>query len=198
MQAIEASLGDEKRKLDQLRAEQQEADLDAKIERLLEQHRAIDENEAAMQSDLDRAKAKRTSIMSELDILATRDESLQKDKNSAMLKMKELKGAIDELIETAAINKTITLEGDEAAADLSQMEHSSAIQVLTDLLETKGDIERIQSKNVDFFKSLHSEYAKKVRELEAVEDKFNQCVAVIPETEENTMKLTHEINQLRD
>ena len=123
MQAIEASLGDEKRKLDQLRAEQQEADLDAKIERLLEQHRAMDENEAAMQSDLDRAKAKRASIMSELDILATRDETLQKDKNSAMLKIKELKAAIDELIETAAINKTITLEGDEAAADLSQMEH---------------------------------------------------------------------------
>ena len=37
-----------------------------------------------------------------------------------------------------------------------------------------------------------------MRELEAVEDKFNQCVAVIPETEENTMKLTHEINQLRE
>ena len=42
-------------------------------------------------------------------------------------------------------------------------------------------------------KGLENTYIKKVRELEVIEDKFNQCVAIIPETDENTIKLTMEI-----
>ncbi len=45
---------------------------------------------------------------------------------------------------------------------------------------------------------LEADYAKKVRELESIEDKFNQCVAIIPETDESTIKLTHEITKLKD
>ena len=48
----------------------------------------------------------------ELEILASRDESLQKDKNQSMVKIKELKNTIGELIESAMIDKTIDLGED--------------------------------------------------------------------------------------
>ena len=50
---------------------------------------------------------KRTSLRQELDILGNREESLQKNKNSTRMKVKELERAIEELIESAIINKTI-------------------------------------------------------------------------------------------
>jgi hypothetical protein len=34
---------------------------------------------------------------------------------------------------------------------------------------------------------------KKLRDLEMMEEKFNICVAVIPETDENSIKLSEEI-----
>ena len=49
----------------------------------------------------------------ELEILATRDEALQKEKNQSMVKIKEIKNTIGELIESALIDKTIDL-GEEA------------------------------------------------------------------------------------
>lgn len=43
-----------------------------------------------------------------------------------------------------------------------------------------------------------SEVKAKARELEKMEDQFNQCVAVIPESDENAIKLTEEISRLKD
>lgn len=47
-------------------------------------------------------------------------------------------------------------------------------------------------------KQLEVEYARKVRDLEVIEDKFNQCVAIVPETDENTIRLTHEMQKLKE
>lgn len=43
-----------------------------------------------------------------------------------------------------------------------------------------------------------SEVKAKAKELEKMEDQFNQCVAVIPESDENAIKLTEEIARLKD
>ena len=37
-----------------------------------------------------------------------------------------------------------------------------------------------------------------MRDLETIEDKFNQCVALVPETDENTIRLNHEMKQLKE
>lgn len=37
-----------------------------------------------------------------------------------------------------------------------------------------------------------------MRDLEVIEDKFNQCVAIVPETDENTIRLTHEMQKLKE
>ena len=37
---------------------------------------------------------------------------------------------------------------------------------------------------LDEMKNLESEYARRMRELERMEEAFNQCVALIPETDE--------------
>jgi len=57
-----------------------------------------------------------------------------------MLKVKELATTIEELIESATINKSITLEGDEPA-DLTSMDRTKVIETLNSLLETKGEID---------------------------------------------------------
>ena len=89
MQAIEGSVADEKRKLEQLRVEARQAELDTKIERMQEEYRTLDEAFLAAQKEMDKATAKRASLRNELDTLAARDENLQKEKNSAQLKLKE-------------------------------------------------------------------------------------------------------------
>lgn len=51
---------------------------------------------------------------------------------------------------------------------------------------------------IEGFKALEQEYAKKVKELEVIEEKFNQCVAIIPESDEATIKLTGEVEKLKN
>lgn len=94
------------------------------------------------------------------------------------------------------IDKTITFC--EENEDPQSLEKPEILSRLGALLDDKGQIDNDQPKTVENLKSLESEYAKKVRELEAIEDKFNQCVAIIPETDENTIRLTHEITKLKD
>ena len=66
------------------------------------------------------------------------------------------------------------------------------------MLYTKGELDQEQPKTLSFLQIQQVNYAKKARELEAIEDKFNQCVAIIPETDESTMKLTDEITVLKN
>ena len=74
---------------------------------------------------------------------------------------------------------------------------------LTQMLMSKTTIEQQQQQNLnleslDKLKELEQTYSVKVKELEEIEDKFNQCVAIIPETDENAIRLTHEIQKLKD
>lgn len=57
--------------------------------------------------------AKRASMRQELDLLATRDESLQKNKNQTMLKINELERAIEEEVESLLIDNAVELAGAE-------------------------------------------------------------------------------------
>ena len=131
----------------------------------------------------------------ELDVLALRDESLQKDKNQALIKIKEISHAINELIESALIDKTINL-GDEIE-DPQSLEKDYIITKITEILDTKGEIDTEVAKTVESLRSLETTYFKKVRDLEAIEEKFNVCVAIIPETDENQIKLSGEIQRLK-
>ena len=139
--------------------------------------------------------AKRTALRHELDALASRDESLQKEKNSALMKAKELTNKIDEMLEAALLEKTIDYDDEGGAQTLSR---DQLLVKLARVLETKGELAGEQALTLEGLKALESEYSKRVKELEAIEDKFNQCVAIIPETDENTMRLTHEIQKLKD
>ena len=139
---------------------------------------------------------KRTSLRQELDILGNREESLQKNKNSTRMKVKELERAIEELIESAIINKTIQF--DAAEEDPQSLNRQQVIAKITQLLDKKGDIDSTTPKTFDNLRGLESEYAKKVRDLEVIEDKFNQCVAIIPETDETSLRLNHEIQKLKE
>lgn len=128
--------------------------------------------------------------------MAMRDETLQKDKNSASMKMKELKSTIDERIEGAIIDKTIEFEED--AATLNALPKDQLIDKLQEILVSKGQVDAEACKNFDSLRNFEKDYANKVRELEAIEEKFNQCVAIIPETDESTIRLTHEITKLKE
>lgn len=132
----------------------------------------------------------------ELDNLATRDESLQKDKNQTLFKIKDLTTSIDEHIESALIDKTIDL-GDDIV-DPQTLNKDQIIAQICGILDSKGEIDTEAPKTVESLKGLENTYTKKVRELEVIEDKFNQCVAIIPETDENTIKLTCEIQKFKE
>ena len=124
-----------------------------------------------METELKKLTDKRGSMKQELDVLAMRDESLQKDKNQALIKIKEFTHAIDEHIESALIDKTINL-GDEIE-DPQALEKSQIVAKITEILDTKGEIDTEVEKTVDSLKSLEKTYFKKVRDLEAIEEKFN-------------------------
>lgn len=52
--------------------------------------------------------------------------------------------------------------------------------------------------SADDLEDLEKEWTKKLKELERKEEQFNYCVAIIPETDENAIKLTEEIQRLKD
>ena len=132
----------------------------------------------------------------ELDTLAIRDESLQKESNQSRMKIKDLTRLIDEQIESALIDKTINL--DENIEDPQQLNKDQIMIKLVEILDSKGEIDNEVPKTVENLKGLENEYTKKVKDLEIIEEKFNQCVAVVPETDERTQKLLQEITKLKE
>ena len=132
----------------------------------------------------------------ELDTLAIRDESLQKDNNQSRMKIKELARLIDEQIESAFIDKTIDMG--EEIGDPSQLGKEQIISRFVEILDAKGEIDTEAPKTVENLRGLEKEYVKKVKDLEIIEEKFNQCVAIIPETDENTIRLTNDIQKLKE
>ena len=132
----------------------------------------------------------------ELDTLAIRDESLQKESNQSRMKIKDLTRLIDEQIESALIDKTINL--DENIEDPQQLNKDQIMIKLVEILDSKGEIDTEVPKTVENLKGLENEYTKKVKDLEIIEEKFNQCVAVVPETDERTQKLFQEITRLKE
>lgn len=112
-----------------------------------------------------------------------------------MIKIKEMTRIVDESIESALIVKTIDFGDCEDPQSLSK---ESIMDRLVNLLDTKGELDPQAPKTIDNLRRLEGDYSKKVRELEAIEDKFNQCVAIIPETDENTIRLTQEIHKLKE
>lgn len=52
--------------------------------------------------------------------------------------------------------------------------------------------------SIEHLEEHEATYRKKVKELEKMEEQFNQCVSIIPESDEGAIKLTGEINKLKD
>ena len=169
--SLEASLEEERVKLQNLQGATREGAADDQVERLQAEYQEQDAKFGTMETELKKLTDKRGSMKQELDVLAMRDESLQKDKNQALIKIKEFTHAIDEHIESALIDKTINL-GDEIE-DPQALEKSQIVAKITEILDTKGEIDTEVEKTVDSLKSLEKTYFKKVRDLEAIEEKFN-------------------------
>ena len=112
------------------------------------------------------------------------------------MRVKELTFAVDEHIESALIDKTIAL-GDDVP-DPSQLSKEELVAKMSELLDVKGELDTEAEKTVENLRVLETTYIKKVRELESIEEKFNQCVAIIPETDEATVKLSREIQKLKE
>lgn len=47
-------------------------------------------------------------------------------------------------------------------------------------------------------KQLESQYLSKMKELELKEEQFNQCVVIIPESDENAIRLTTQIQEMKN
>ena len=169
--SLETSLEEERVKLQNLQGAAREGAADVQVERLQAEYQEINDKIDIIETELKKETDKRGIMKQELEVLAMRDESLQKDKNQALIKIKEITHAIDENIESALIDKTINL-GDEIE-DPQALEKSQIVAKITEILDTKGDIDTEVEKTVDSLKSLEKSYFKKVRDLEAIEEKFN-------------------------
>jgi hypothetical protein len=111
----------------------------------------------------------------ELDLHSLRDEALRKDKNTARIKAQRFAHTLEQKVDQARINKVV--EGFSSC-------HSTDEAV-------KFVKEWLVGKNQD--KTSPQELERKIQELDQREEKFNQHVAVIPESDEVAIQLTAEI-----
>lgn len=77
--------------------------------------------------------------------------------------------------------------------DLSQPDTKKLIKSLRVLLKEKTELEDEDIESANQIKHLESEYSKKMKDLQVKEEQFNQCVVIIPESDENAIRLTTEI-----
>lgn len=61
------------------------------------------------------------------------------------------------------------------------------------LLKEKTELDDEDIESANQIKHLESEYSKKMKDLQVKEEQFNQCVVIIPESDENAIRLTTEI-----
>jgi hypothetical protein len=77
--------------------------------------------------------------------------------------------------------------------DLSQPDTKKLIKSLRVLLKEKTELDDEDIESANQIKHLESEYSKKMKDLQVKEEQFNQCVVIIPESDENAIRLTTEI-----
>jgi hypothetical protein len=77
--------------------------------------------------------------------------------------------------------------------DLSQPDTKKLIKSLRVLLKEKTELDDEDIESANQMKHLESEYSKKMKDLQVKEEQFNQCVVIIPESDENAIRLTTEI-----
>lgn len=77
--------------------------------------------------------------------------------------------------------------------DLSQPDTKKLIKSLRALLKEKTELDDEDIESANQIKHLESEYSKKMKDLQVKEEQFNQCVVIIPESDENAIRLTTEI-----
>ena len=79
--SLEASLEEERVKLQNLQGAAREGAAEDQVERLQAEYQEQDAKIGTIQTELKKLTDKRVSMKQELEVLAMRDESLQKDKN---------------------------------------------------------------------------------------------------------------------
>ena len=77
--------------------------------------------------------------------------------------------------------------------DLSQPDTKKLIKSLRVILKEKTELDDEDIESANQIKHLESEYSKKMKDLQVKEEQFNQCVVIIPESDENAIRLTTEI-----
>jgi chromosome segregation ATPase len=192
---VAASLQEEQDKLQKLQSEASSS-TGADLDKLQEEYRRIDEELQTMQRQKNQATVQQVRLRQELDTMAIRDEALQKEKNTLRIKAASHQNLMDEQLDNARINQVVELD--------DEMENSPAVMLasMADYLKGKlsGKTQGIDQlpETLDGMKDLEAEYAKRVKELERMEEQFNQCVALIPETDEGVIRLTEEIQKLKE
>lgn len=89
---------------------------------------------------------------------------------SARMKAKDLENGLNEQIEGVLIEKSVDFEEGEDPQSLSR---EQLLIRLSELLDKKGEIDIGASKTLENLKPLEAEYAKKVKDLEVIEERFN-------------------------
>jgi len=99
---------------------------------------------------------------------------------------------LEEVLDAAKLHQTID------QVDLSQPDQKKLISDIKALLKDKAELDDNQIAQPQFIKQLEIEYGKKMKELQLKEEQFNQCVVIIPESDENAIRLTTEIQQIKN
>lgn len=186
---LEKSLAEEKRKLESISG----ASISEKeIAKHQKEHAELEHTIAGLHKDRDAIKARQAKSRSELEEMNAREEFLQKEKNAARIMESRLKNQLDEVFEAAKLQNTIE------SVDLSQPDLAKTLRSLRTLLKEKTELDDEDIESDSQIKQLESEYVKKMKDLQVKEEQFNQCVVIIPESDENAIRLTTEIQEMKN
>jgi hypothetical protein len=96
---------------------------------------------------------------------------------------------VEELIDSFKVNQLVE--------DTAILENDD--RLVQELEKREIELKRDEGKlDISACEDLEKELKTKLRDLEKMEEKFNLCVAIIPETDENSIKLSEEIQKLKD
>ena len=138
---------------------------------------------------------RRVKLRQDLDTMALRDEALQKEKSTLRLEEARRQNLMDEQLENARINQVVEFDEEIESSPAAML--ASMADFLKGKLSGKAQGTNQLPQTLEGMRDLESEQAKRVKELEGLEEQFNQCVALIPETGEGVVRLTAEIDQLK-
>lgn len=156
------------------------------------QFKDYEEKISELQKEREFVKQRQAKLRSDLETLNTREEFLQKERNLTRIQETRIKHQLEEILDAAKLLKTIE------SVDLSQPDSIKMIKDLRAILVDKTDLDESQLSEPAKIKQLEAQYVSKMKELELKEEQFNQCVVIIPESDENAIRLTTQIQEMKN